>query len=153
MTPPILQLYIVFFALGGLMAGAGMATPSGFVAAAAVLSLYAGATNAVLISHALQHERRADPEAGVLALLPAAIRRSFDGLVAACVNIVKAVGMASAIAVPELVSRVNLLAAEGGDKATLMNGLLAFYFLFVLGVVGLLGLARRRPGAGREGPR
>ncbi|MGC9419215.1 MAG: transporter substrate-binding domain-containing protein [Rhodovulum sp.] len=137
MTPPILQLYIVFFGLGGLMANAGIVTPGSFVTAGVILSFYAGSTNAVLLSHALDHERRAQPEAPTLALLPRAIRRAFDGLVAACVNIVKAAGMASAIALTELVSTVNTLVSEGGDTSTLMNGLLVFYFVFVLAVIWL----------------
>ena len=49
MTPPILQLYVVFFGLGGLLAGGAGFTPGSFAVAAVVLSLYAGATNAVLL--------------------------------------------------------------------------------------------------------
>ncbi|TCM86134.1 transporter substrate-binding domain-containing protein [Rhodovulum steppense] len=153
MTPPILQLYIVFFALGGLMANAGIVTPGSFVTAGIILSSYAGATNAVLLSHALEHERLRAPDAELLALLPEAIRRCFDGLVATCVNIIKAAGMASAIALTELVSTVNLLVAEGGDKGTLMNGLLVFYFVFVLCVIWLFRLARNRLAPGGEARR
>lgn len=135
MTPPILQLYIVFFGLGTVMANADLFAPGPFLTAAVILSFYAGSTNAVLLSHALEQEREENPGASVLALLPHAFSRAFDGLVAACVNIVKAAGMASAIALAELISTVNLIVAEGGDARTLMNGLLVFYFLFVLLVI------------------
>ncbi|WP_300056547.1 transporter substrate-binding domain-containing protein [uncultured Roseobacter sp.] len=143
MTPPILQMYIVFFGLGGVLAQSAMITPGAFATAALILSLYAGSTNAVLIAHALALERAAHPEAGVWALLPRAFQRAYDGLVAACVNIVKAAGMASAIALAELVSTVNLIVSEGGDVATFMNGLLVFYFLLMLGVLWLFRRLRR----------
>lgn len=143
MTPPILQMYIVFFALGGVLAQSALITPGAFATAALILSLYAGSTNAVLIAHALAQERAAQPAAGVWALLPPAFQRAYDGLVATCVNIVKAAGMASAIALAELVSTVNLIVSEGGDVATFMNGLLIFYFLLMLGVLWLFRRLRR----------
>ncbi len=143
MTPPILQMYIVFFGLGGVLAQSALITPGAFATAALILSLYAGSTNAVLIAHALTQERASHPEAGVWALLPRAFQRAYDGLVAACVNIVKAAGMASAIAVAELVSTVTLIVSEGGNVATFMNGLLVFYFLLMLGVLWLFRRLRR----------
>ncbi|MBU3030110.1 transporter substrate-binding domain-containing protein [Paracoccus marinaquae] len=142
MTPPILQLYIVFFGLGGVLANSGAFTPGAFVISTVIFSLYAGSTNTVILSHALEHERGLHPDRPALRLLPMAIERGYDGLVASCVNIVKAAGMASAIAVGELISTVNLLVSEGADTRTLMNGLLLFYFLFVLGIVWLFGRAK-----------
>ena len=137
MTPPILQMYIVFFGLGGVLTQSALITPGAFAVAALILSLYAGSTNAVLLSHALAQERDERPGATVWALVPGAFQRAYDGLVAACVNIVKAAGMASAIALAELVSTVNLIVSEGGDVSTFMNGLLVFYFLLMLGVLWL----------------
>jgi polar amino acid transport system substrate-binding protein len=140
MTPPILQLYIVFFGLGGILGTAGRFSPGAFAIAAATLSLYAGATNTIILSHALDAEggTRSGPR------LARAITRAYDGLVATCVNIVKAAGLASAIAVAELVSTVDLLVSEGADTATMMNGLLVFYFFLVLAILWLFQAARRR---------
>lgn len=151
MTPPILQMYIVFFGLGGVLAQSALITPGAFGVAALILSLYAGSTNAVLLSYALAQERGERPGATVWALVPGAFQRAYDGLVAACVNIVKAAGMASAIALAELVSTVNLIVSEGGDVATFMNGLLVFYFLLMLGVLWLF--RRLRGWVVREGAR
>ncbi|MDW4497081.1 transporter substrate-binding domain-containing protein [Sulfitobacter sp. D35] len=137
MTPPILQLYILFFGIGATTATGAAFTPGGFVIAIVVFSLYAGSTNAVILSHAFDQERELNPEASALARLPKAFERGFDGLVATCVNIVKAAGMASAIAVGEVISSVNLTVSEGADTTTLMNGLLVFYFLLVLGIIWL----------------
>lgn len=142
MTPPILQLYIVYFGLGGTLTERFNFTPSNFLIAAVILSLYAGATNAVILVNAMSQELRASPKSGPLQLLPRAITRAFDGLVASCVNIVKAAGMASAIAVTEVISTINLLVAEGANTATFMNGLLVFYFFLVLAIIWIFKLVR-----------
>ena len=161
MTPPILQLYIVFFGLGGSLTGVFSFTPSNLLIAVVILSMYAGATCTVILSLALDQERGLTPERSTLGLLPGAVVRGFDGLVAACVNIVKAAGMASAIAVSEVISTINLIVSEGGDTTTMMNGLLVFYFLFVLLILFFLKSARRvilgrrdmpRTGAGEGAP-
>lgn len=61
MIPPILQLYIVFFGLGSILASSHAITPGAFFVAGLIFSLYAGATNAALISAALAVERQRDP--------------------------------------------------------------------------------------------
>jgi polar amino acid transport system substrate-binding protein len=149
MTPPILQLYIVFFGLGSILANSYAITPGAFLVAGLIFSLYAGATNAVLISSGLEVEQVLHPDASLISRLPAAMVRAFDGLVATCVNIVKAAGMASAIALTEVIATVNTLIAEGASAATLMNFLLLFYFLFVMAVIVLFRGARRLVGVRR----
>jgi polar amino acid transport system substrate-binding protein len=143
MTPPILQLYIVFFGVGGLLTSADLASPSAFVIAGIILSFYAGATNAVLISHALRQEQHSAPGIPLHSLVGRALVRAYDGLVSTCVNIVKGAGMASVIALTELVSTVNLIITEGGSAATLMNALLVTYFLFVMVVLIVFRSAKR----------
>lgn len=49
--------------------------------------------------------------------------------------------MASTIAVPEIISVVNTLIAEGANATGLMTLLLLFYFGFVLLIMALLRLA------------
>ena len=119
-----------------------MRITDGALVAAAVLSLYAGATNAVLLRAALGQVAEEYPGLPTRRLLPLAVERAYDGLVAACVNIVKAAGLASTIALPEAVSVVNTILTEGRDAPTMMNLLLVYYFLFVLAVLGLLRAAR-----------
>lgn len=135
MTPPILQLYIVFFGIGAILANSYSITLGTFMVAGVIFSFYAGATNAILISAALELEQKLNPGTGLIKLLPAAVLRAFDGLIATCVNIVKAAGMASAIALTEIIATVNTLIGEGANAATLMNILLLFYFMFVMTVV------------------
>jgi polar amino acid transport system substrate-binding protein len=75
-------------------------------------------------------------------LLGAACERAYEGLVATAVNIVKAAGLASTIAVPEVVSAVGQVLAEGGNAATMMNALVLYYFLLVVAVLVLLRAGR-----------
>lgn len=142
MTPPILQLYLIFFALGAFLITSYAAKPGAFLTAAFVFSLYAGSANAVQISGSLLHLSKLHPGDSLTSLLPRATERVFDSLMASCINIVKAAGMASTIAVAEVVSASNTLIAAGGDARAIMNFLLIFYFFFVLFVVFLFRLMR-----------
>ncbi|NWO04493.1 MAG: ABC transporter permease subunit [Alteromonadaceae bacterium] len=143
MTPPILQLYIVFFGLGGLIGGYFGTTVSGFMVAAVVFSVYAGASNAAVLSPTLARQMRLHPGSPLLVQVGRSVEQSFEGLVSIMVNIVKAAAMASAIAVPEVISSINQLISEGGDPASLMTLLLVFYFVFVVVVMALLNLLKR----------
>lgn len=144
MTPPILQLYIVFFGLSGLLASHVGITLSSFVVASVVLSVYAGASNAAVLAPALARCELATPKAALPALIADAVEQTFESLVSIMVNIVKAAGMASVIALPEVVSSVNTVISEGGDAGSLMTLLLLFYFGFVLLVMALLNALKLR---------
>lgn len=142
MTPPILQLYILFFGLGGLLASGYGVTVSGFLIAGLVLSLYAGASNAAILSTAFHHLRDEGRMNRPTRALAKAIDRSYDGLVANSVNIVKAAGLASTIAVPELISATNGIISARGNAPAMMNLLLIFYFVFVLVILFALKQAK-----------
>ena len=131
MTPPLLQLYLVFFGLGGLILSLGLSLDA-FAVCAIVLSLYAASGNAVAFWHA------ADVAAGRgrrLHLTPGDVRRTMHLCYAAVmgnsVNIVKATGMASTLALPELVHASTSIVAEKGNADVMMNVLLVCYFLLV----------------------
>lgn len=143
MTPPILQLYIVFFGLSGLLSNYLGITLSSFVVASVVFSIYAGASNAAVLLPALIRSQQDDPQASLSTLLIRAVEQTYESLVSIMVNIVKAAGMASTIALPEVISAVNGIISEGGDATSLMTLLLVFYFSFVLVVMALLNLLKR----------
>lgn len=144
MTPPLLQLYLVFFGFGGLIAGLGF-TVDAFVVAVVVLSAYAGAANAVAFAEAADVAARSGPR---LAFTPhdiaRALRLSYPAVMGSAVNIVKATGMASMIAVPELVHASTAIIAENGNPAVMMNLLLACYVVLVFLVVRLFSLIQSR---------
>ena len=78
---------------------------------------------------------------------PATLRRTLHAARAAVtgilVNIAKATGMASAIAVPELISAATSIMAERGNLAVMMNLLMVTWFLIILATVALLNGAQR----------
>ncbi|PPE80782.1 hypothetical protein C3941_05575 [Kaistia algarum] len=138
MTPPLLQLYVVFFGLGSLIAAHGL-TLSSFLTAATVLSLYAGAANAAAIAEAA---------ATIAPTMPHRLKRiaalSHPAVMGSCINVVKATAMASAIAVPELVHVSTNIAADYGNAAVMMNVLLACYIAIVLAVAHAFTWFERR---------
>ena len=72
------------------------------------------------------------------------MRLAYAPVIASLVNVVKATGMASAIAVPELISASTAIVAEQGNAAVMMNVLMIAYFLLVMGVVQLFNYFERR---------
>jgi polar amino acid transport system substrate-binding protein len=69
---------------------------------------------------------------------------AYTPVVAILVNVVKATGMASVIAVPELISASTAIVAEHGNTGVMMNVLMITYFLLVLLVVRLFAALERR---------
>jgi polar amino acid transport system substrate-binding protein len=134
LVPPILSLYLVFFGLGGWASEGVGITLDAFAVAAVIFSLYAGASNATMIAAALAHMREMTPGASFRVRLVRGIERASNGLIANSVNTMKAVGLASTIAVPEVIFASGRIIAEHGAAVEMMNFLVVFY----LAVVGLL---------------
>lgn len=143
MSPPILQLYVIFFGLGGLLVTRFGITLSGFLVACFVFSVYAGSSNAAVLSPVLSRVMKKDPDLPLFVQIGRAIEQSFEAIVSILVNIAKAAGMATVIAVPEIISIVNRLIGEGENATVLMTMLLVFYFAFVLLIMTLLNQLRR----------
>lgn len=137
MTPPLLQLYLVFFGLGGLFAARGV-TLSALAAAVIVLSLYAGAANAVALAEAAASIGAGGDRRRRVAAL------AYPAVMGSCINIVKATAMASAIAVPELVHASTAIITDYGNGGVMMNILLGCYVVLVLVVVQGFTLFERK---------
>ena len=132
LTPPLLQIYLVFFGLGGVVLALGF-TLDAFTVTTFVLALYAGASNATVFSDA------ADILAGRGPRLTmrwhdvhSAHRLCHSAVMGNCVNIVKATGMASTLALPELVHASTAIIAEKGNTDVMMNVLLLSYFVLII---------------------
>jgi len=137
-VPPLIQMYILFFGFGAAFFRGLSAPVLAFFVAALVLSMYAGASNANLMYNALKGLK--SPKGSIYM---ESFRVSFDGIVANCVNNVKAAAMASAIALPEIVSATTNIITERGNASAMMNFLLIFYFLVVLCLIGLLKASKK----------
>lgn len=144
MTPPLLQIYVVFFGMGAWIAARSGVAIDPMLAVLLCLSLYAGAAvaQALLEAGALLAAQIPDFRLS-LATLRRALLASRAAIVGILVNIAKATGMASAIAVPELISSATFIMAERGNLAVMMNVLMVTWFLIVFGTVLLLNRAQR----------
>src|SRR5271170_706476 len=149
-TPPLIQLYFFYFALGSFLS---MATPSGirvplignFAWAAVGLSLYAGAFNIEIFRSGIEAVPRTTIEAAeslgytrlsayVHIVLPLAFRISLPALNNNLVNLIKTTTIAYAIAVPEMLYVSAQIWSDEINVPEMMNVLLIVY----VGLVGLL---------------
>lgn len=145
MTPPLLQMYMLFFGVGAVLGTQyGIVLDALFVGVLC-LSLYAGAANAYALMDAAELLFARIPGFRLsIATLPRALRLAKGPIACSLVNAVKATGMASAIAVPEIISASTAIMAEDNNETVLMNLLMFVYFLLVLAVIRALDALQRR---------
>ena len=109
------------------------------------LAVYAGSANVAAFLDAAAVVRLDTPDARIgPRLLGPLFRLAFPAVTANTVNVIKATGMASAIAVPEVINASTSVLAEHGNGAVMMNLLMLVYFVLVFGAVYLLGAVERR---------
>ena len=149
-TPPLVQLYFFYFALGSYLkvTGAnGIAVPivSNFTWAAICLSFYAGAFNVEIFRAGIEAVPRETLEAAeslgysrlkayAYVILPLAFRISLPALNNNLVNLIKTTTIAYAIAVPEMLYVANQIWSDESNVPEMMNVLLITY----VSLVGLL---------------
>jgi polar amino acid transport system permease protein len=155
-TPPLVQLYFFYFAVGSYLKVAtsnGLSVPlvSSFTWAVICLSLYAGAFNVEIFRAGIEAVPRETIEAAeslgytrlkayLYIILPLAFRISLPALNNNLVNLIKTTTIAYAIAVPEMLYVANQIWSDESNVPEMMNVLLVIY----LALVGLLVFAMGR---------
>jgi polar amino acid transport system permease protein len=164
-TPPLVQLYFFYFAIGSYLritGPTGLSVPlvSNFTWAAICLSLYAGAFNVEIFRAGIEAVPRETIEAAeslgysrlkayIYVVLPLAFRISLPALNNNLVNLVKTTTIAYAIAVPEMLYVANQIWSDELNVPEMMNVLLLIYVSLVGIVVYIMGKwerAMRIPG-------
>jgi polar amino acid transport system permease protein len=164
-TPPLVQLYFFYFALGAYLRvtnPAGITVPviSNFTWAVICLSLYAGAFNVEIFRAGIEAVAKETVEAAealgysrlkayVYVILPLAFRISLPALNNNLVNLVKTTTIAYAIAVPEMLYVANQIWSDELNVPEMMNVLLVVYVSLVGILVYVMGRwerAMRIPG-------
>src|SRR5262245_30823344 len=164
-TPPLVQLYFFYFALGSYLkvtGPTGIAVPvvSNFTWAAICLSFYAGAFNVEIFRAGIEAVPRETVEAAeslgytrlkayLYVILPLAFRISLPALNNNLVNLVKTTTIAYAIAVPEMLYVANQIWSDETNVPEMMNVLLIIYVSLVGILVTIMGRwerAMRVPG-------
>jgi polar amino acid transport system substrate-binding protein len=145
MTPPLLQIYIVFFGVGGWLALHWGLVIDPMLAVFLCLSAYAGAaTGQALLEAAMVLSARFPGFRIGRATLGRTLHAARGSIFGILVNIAKATGMASVVAVPEMISATTAIMAERGNVSVMMNVLMISYFLIIFGTVLLLDRLQRR---------
>jgi polar amino acid transport system substrate-binding protein len=147
MTPPLLQMYVLLFGVGSVLyAHWGVKFPP-LLVAVICLSCYTGSTIMHILLGAADSLRLSDPS---FRLTRRTVQRAFHlaslPISAALINVSKASLLASAIAVPDLLSVATATIAEHGNGGTVMNIVLLVYIGIVYSLILLL---RRRIEAAR----
>lgn len=154
-TPPLVQLYFFFFALGSILRvqnDAGMSVPmiSAFSWAVISLTLFAGALNTEIFRSGIDAVPKSTLEAAealgftrlqtyIYVVLPLALRISLPSLGTNLVNLVKTTTLAYAIAVPELLYSAAQIWSEQLNVREMMTVLLLSYILLVAVLVWIMG--------------
>ena len=169
-TPPLIQLYFFFFALGALLplgqdaAGNPVPLVSNYEWAILSFSLYAGAFNVEIFRAGVEAVPTATVEAAqslgltrrqvyLRIVLPLALRFSLPAYVNNVVNLVKTTTLAYAIAVPETLYAAAAIWSEELNVREMMNVVLVVYLLLIAFlVVALRGWERALsvPGFGHQ---
>lgn len=130
MTPPLLQMYLVFFGLGGLLHTTFNIMLSPFLVAVWALSFYHGGMIVFTLMESATLKQKSNPEFQLtLSTLPSLMEHSTIGIRTAINNLTKATTIASAIAVPELLTATIAIIADQGNVDIMMNLLLIIFYL------------------------
>jgi len=145
LTPPLLQIYVLLFGVGSMVAARWGLQLNAFLIVVLSLSWYTGSGIAHTLESATQEEqaRMADFRLTPATLRPV-LRLCSAAISASLVNVTKATVMASAVAIPELLSAATSIIAEHGTVQTMMNTLMLLYFLLVFTVFRLLQWIERK---------
>jgi polar amino acid transport system substrate-binding protein len=130
LTPPLLMMYLIFFGIGGwLMRAAGIKMPA-FPVAAFCLGFYTAGLIMSALLEAARHIRTNDP-AFVLSFRNLSQTAEYANwpIKQSLINLTKQTMIASAIAIPELLSASSLLIAEKGNIFLTMTVLLITFYL------------------------
>lgn len=154
-TPPLVQLYFFFFALGSVLriqtdTGTTVPMVSAFTWAVVSLSLFAGALNTEIFRSGIEAVPKSTIEAAEALgfsrwqiyrdiVLPLALRISLPSLGTNLVNLVKTTTLAYAIAVPELLYSAAQIWSEQLNVREMMTVLLLVYILLVAVLVWIMG--------------
>ena len=145
MTPPLLQMYLLFFGLGALAWSALGISFSPLLVAIWCLSYYTGASIMNALLDSAHHVRESKPDFTLtVSSLRGLVDISSGPVTASLVNVTKATMMASAIAVPELLSTATAIMTDSGNVGVMMNVLLLMFLLLVAVTYRLLGWAAKR---------
>lgn len=128
--PPLLMMYLVFFGVGGLLLTQYAVKLPALAVAVVCLGYYSAGIVMASLIEAASHLRRTQPGFRLtLQTVAQTIEYARWPIKQAMINVTKMSMIASAIAIPELLSQVNLIMADKGNLVVMMITLLLAYYL------------------------
>jgi polar amino acid transport system substrate-binding protein len=144
MTPPLLIIYLILFGIGSMLAAHYGISLSAIAVVVWCLSVYTGAGVMTALLDAAAALRHEDPGFALrFSNVQRLARLASASVTAALVNVAKATMMASAVAVPELLSATTTIINDRGNVGVMMNALLITFLLIVFVVVRVLQRVER----------
>jgi polar amino acid transport system substrate-binding protein len=132
MTPPLLVIYVFVFGLSSALMLASGFVLEPVVVVVLCLSVYTGSSVTAAFLEATAVVRANTPGFHLrLGTFRHVLPLASPSVTAALINVSKATMMASAVAVPELLSAVTSIMSENGNVAVMMNTLLLTFFLLI----------------------
>jgi len=155
MTPPLLWMYLLFFGVGAWVWTRAGIRLSPFLVALWCMSFYTAASVMNTVLESVKHLRTDNPDFRLrLANFRSVVELSAGPVKAALINVVKQSVMASAIAVPELISATTAIMSDQGNVAVMMNAFLISFLLLITAWMYLIDWIEARltvkPGEERE---
>jgi polar amino acid transport system substrate-binding protein len=145
MTPPLLVMYLLLFGLGSMLMTTYGISVSPFAVVVWCLSYYTGSSIATALLFAADVKRQSNPAFQLRwGNMRELIAVSSGHVTAALVNVSKATMMASAVAVPELLSVATTIMTDNGNVGVMMNVLLLTFLLLIFATVRVLTLLERK---------
>jgi polar amino acid transport system substrate-binding protein len=140
MTPPLLVMYVLVFGLGSVLVQRwGVHLPA-FAVVVWCLAYYTGSSVMTALLFAADVRRQTDASYRMrLDNARALVALSSGHVTAALVNVSKATMMASAFAVPELMSAVTTIMTDNGNVTLMMNVLLLVFLGLIFATFRALG--------------
>jgi polar amino acid transport system substrate-binding protein len=132
MTPPLLQMYMLFFGIGTILsAGMGISISAMWVAILC-LSYYTGSSVMFSLMNSVDHIRVKKPDFNLnFYNLTAVVESSAGSIKIALINVVKQSVIASAIAIPELISATTSIISDQGNVNVMMNVFLLVFLILI----------------------
>lgn len=145
MTPPLLVMYLLLFGLGSMLIASHGISLSPFAVVVWCLSYYTGSSvmTALVFAADVQRQTRAGFRLR-WSNVREVIAMSSGHVTAALVNVSKATMMASAVAVPELLSAVTTIMTDNGNVTLMMNVLLLTFLILIFATFRLLGALEKK---------
>ena len=129
-VPPLLMMYLLFFGVGGVLLSHYAVKLPALLVAVVCLAYYSAAIVMNALHEAAVLLRKSEP---AFQLTWETFAQATDyarwPIKQALINVTKMSMIASAIAIPELLSQVNLIMAEKGNLVVMMSTLLLAYYL------------------------